>query len=109
VPEKPVISTPRARPLATTQPWPRTVSWTAATPVVASRARRASASASSPAAAGSSTSSSGERASTSPISTPWKPDMAASDSTSAATPSARPPAATAERKLAKASRRVLLR
>ena len=95
--------------MATTQPWPRTVSCTPETSGSAASARRAASTTSGPAAAGTSTSSSGERASTSPISTPWKPDIAASDSTSAATPSASPPAATADRKLAKASRRVLLR
>ena len=39
----------------------------------------------------------------------WNPEITASDRMSAATPRASPPAATAERKLAKASRRVLRR
>ena len=39
----------------------------------------------------------------------WNPEITASDRIIAATPSARPTAATADRKLAKASRRVLRR
>jgi len=93
-------------PRSTSQPPPRTWICADATPETRSAACRAAA-ASAP--GGSSTSICGVRPSSSERSALWNPEITASDSTIAATPSASPPAATIERKLAKASRRVLRR
>ena len=93
-------------PATTTQPVPCTTGSAARTPGAARTVASARSSAASPLPAGSSTSSLGLRSRTSWVSTRWKPESAASDSTSAATPRAMPPAATADRNDTKASRRV---
>jgi hypothetical protein len=105
-PSKPTRSTGCTFPRSTSQPPPRTWISTEATPATLLTASRAAA-ASAP--GGSSTSICGVRPRTSERKALWNPEIMASDRMSAVTPRASPPAATAERKLAKASRRVLRR
>ena len=108
-PSKPTSSTACTLPDSITQPPPRTSTCAASTPGRRRAAARAAAAAASSSPAGSSTSICGVRPRSSPRSASWNPEMTASDRMSAATPSPIPPAATADRKLAKASRRVLRR
>ena len=110
VPSKPTSSTGCTFPSSTTQPPPRTWIWADGHPLdlphrLADRHRLLLASR----PVGSSTSIWGVRPSSSARRASWNPEITASDRISAATPSASPPAATSDRKLAKASRRVLRR
>lgn len=109
VPSKPTSSTATTRPRDSAQPLPRTWSCAAATPATRATALRARAPPSIPVPGGSSTSICGVRPRSSPFKALWKPEITDSARISAITPSAMPHPATADRKLANASRRVLLR